>query len=50
MACGLPVASSVIATLAVRLPVAVGVKETRIVQEPPAASVAGATGQSSVSA
>src|SRR6266566_2903572 len=37
--CGLPDALSVIVTLALRLPVAVGVKVTLMVQEAPAASV-----------
>src|SRR5207237_2751834 len=37
--CGLPVALSVILTLALRVPVAVGVKVALMVQEAPAASV-----------
>ena len=43
--CGLPDASSAIETLAVREPVAEGVKETWIEHDPPAASVLGAFGQ-----
>ena len=39
--CGLPVASSAIKTLAVRLPVAPGVNVTEIVQLAPAARLAG---------
>src|SRR3954447_18671093 len=42
--CGLPVALSVTFTLALRLPVADGVKVTEIVQLPPAASVDGEVG------
>lgn len=44
--CGLPGASSVIATLAVRLPVAVGENVTEMVHVAPAASVDGLNGQS----
>jgi len=43
--CGLPVALSVTEMLAVRLPVAVGVKVTEMVQLAPAASVLGLSGQ-----
>src|ERR1700674_5026931 len=43
--CGLPLASSAIETLAVRLPVAVGVKVALIVQLAPTASVLGLIGQ-----
>jgi hypothetical protein len=46
MFCGLPDASSVTATLAARLPPAPGVNVAEIVQDPPAASVEGAIGQS----
>jgi len=48
--CGLPVALSVMLTLAVRLPVAVGLKVTLIVQFAPAARVALLAGQVFVSA
>ena len=43
--CGLPLALSVILTLALRVPVAVGVKVTLIVQVAPAAMVLGLIGQ-----
>lgn len=45
IACGLPDALSVIVTEPVWVPVAVGVKETLMVQVPAAASVAGLAGQ-----
>src|SRR4051812_3210315 len=45
--CGVPAASSSIATLALRAPPALGVKVTEIVHLEPAGSVAGAIGQSS---
>src|SRR2546430_3264536 len=48
--CGLLAASSVIATLAVRLPLAVGANVMEIVHVPAAASVAGPIGQSLFSA
>src|SRR5437588_623000 len=44
-ACGLPLALSVMLTLALRVPVAVGVKVTLMVQEAPAATVLGLMGQ-----
>ena len=44
-ACGLPLALSVIDTVALRLPVAVGVKVTLMVQFDPAANVFGPRGQ-----
>jgi len=40
MVCGLPAASSVMVITPVRVPVAVGVKVTVMVQVPPAATVA----------
>ena len=43
--CGLPVALSVMLTLALRLPLALGVKVTLMVQEAPAASVLELLGQ-----
>lgn len=49
MLCGLSEASSVTETLALRAPVADGVKVTEIVHEPPGASVAGASRHADVS-